>query len=282
MNGKKKRLLGDVIFYVFVIGLGILMVYPILWMLSSSLKPATEIFNNAVSLWPSEFVWENYQSGWAGFGGIGFATYFRNSLIVTSTVVIGTMITGSLVAYGFARIDFKMKNVLFACLMATIMLPVQITLIPQYIIFNELDLVNTFVPLMLPGLMGGQPFFIFLMIQFIRGIPRELDEAAIVDGCSKFGIYWRIILPLLKPALVTVALFCFMWTWDDFLAPLIYLNDASIHTVTIALRNFMDVSGGTSWGPLLAMSSLSLLPQLLIFVFFQKYLVQGIATTGLK
>nr|WP_272506183.1 carbohydrate ABC transporter permease [Natronobacillus azotifigens] len=274
--------MGDVIFYVFVIGLGILMVYPILWMLSSSLKPATEIFNNAVSLWPSEFVWENYQSGWAGFGGIGFATYFRNSLIVTSTVVIGTMITGSLVAYGFARIDFKMKNVLFACLMATIMLPVQITLIPQYIIFNELDLVNTFVPLMLPGLMGGQPFFIFLMIQFIRGIPRELDEAAIVDGCSKFGIYWRIILPLLKPALVTVALFCFMWTWDDFLAPLIYLNDASIHTVTIALRNFMDVSGGTSWGPLLAMSSLSLLPQLLIFVFFQKYLVQGIATTGLK
>lgn len=282
MKGKNKRLLGDVIFYVFVIGLGILMVYPVLWMLSSSLKPATEIFNNAVSLWPSEFVWENYQSGWAGFGGIGFTTYFRNSLIVTSTVVIGTMITGSLVAYGFARIDFKMKNVLFACLMATIMLPVQITLIPQYIIFNELDLVNTFVPLMLPGLMGGQPFFIFLLIQFIRGIPRELDEAAIVDGCSKFGIYWRIILPLLKPALVTVALFCFMWTWDDFLAPLIYLNDASIHTVTIALRNFMDVSGGTSWGPLLAMSSLSLLPQLLIFAFFQKYLVQGIATTGLK
>lgn len=282
MKKKNERLLGDVIFYIFVIGIGILMVYPILWMVSSSLKPATEIFNNAISLWPSEFMWENYQSGWAGFGGIGFATYFRNSLIVTSTVVIGTLITGSMVAYGFARLEFKMKNFLFACLMATIMLPVQITLIPQYIIFNEINLVNTFIPLMLPGLMGGQPFFIFLLIQFIRGIPRELDEAAIVDGCSKFGIYWRIILPLLKPALVTVALFCFMWTWDDFLAPLIYLNDASIHTVTIALRNFMDASGATSWGPLLAMSSLSLLPQLLIFLFFQKYLVQGIATTGLK
>jgi len=130
--------------------------------------------------------------------------------------------------------------------------------------------------------MGGQPFFIFLLIQFIKGIPRELDEAAIVDGCSKLGVFWRIILPLLKPALVTVALFAFMLTWDDFLAPLIYLNNASLHTVTIALRNFMDASGNTSWGPLLAMSTLSLAPQLIIFALFQKYLVEGIATTGLK
>ncbi|WP_067843525.1 carbohydrate ABC transporter permease [Amphibacillus sediminis] len=279
---KNRRLLGDIVFYAFVIGIGIVMIYPILWMIASSLKPAAEVFNNAISLWPSEFVWENYPSGWAGFGGIGFATYFKNSIIITTIVVIGTLLTGSIVAYGFARLEFKMRNILFACLMATIMLPVQITLIPQYIIFNNIGWVNTFYPLLLPGLMGGQPFFIFLLIQFIRGIPRELDEAAIVDGCSKLGIYWRIILPLLKPALVTVALFCFMWTWDDFLAPLIYLNDASLHTVTIALRNFMDTQGSTSWGPLLAMSSLSLFPQLLIFAFFQKYLVEGIATTGLK
>ncbi|SEN50918.1 carbohydrate ABC transporter membrane protein 2, CUT1 family (TC 3.A.1.1.-) [Amphibacillus marinus] len=278
----KKGLLSNSIFYVFVSGIGIAMIYPILWMMASSLKPATEIFNNAISLIPSQLMWENYSAGWAGFGGIGFATYFRNSVIVTSIVVVGTLLTGSIVAYGFARLEFKFKNALFACLMATIMLPVQITLIPQYIIFNEVGWVNTFYPLLLPGLMGGQPFFIFLLIQFIRGIPRELDEAAIVDGCSKMGIYWRIILPLLRPALVTVALFSFMWTWDDFLAPLIYLNNSTLHTVTIALRNFMDTQGSTSWGPLLAMSSLSLLPQLLIFAFFQKHLVQGIATTGLK
>lgn len=282
MQSKNKKFLGDSIFYIFVIALGFTMIYPIAWMIMSSLKPDTEIFNNAISLIPGQFMWENYIEGWRGFGGIGFDVYFRNTIIITGIVVIGTMITGSLVAYGFARLEFRGKKVLFACLMATIMLPVQVTLIPQYILFNEIGWVNTFYPLLLPGLMGGQPFFIFLLIQFIRGIPRELDEAAIVDGCGKMEIYWRIILPLLKPALVTVALFSFMWTWDDFLAPLIYLNDATLHTVTIALRNFMDASGATSWGPLLAMSSLSLLPQLLIFMFFQKYLVQGIATTGLK
>lgn len=282
MQAKQKRLIGDIIFYIFVVGLGFTMLYPILWMIMSSLKPATEIFNNAVSLIPGEFIWQNYPDGWAGFGGIGFDVYFRNTIFVTSVVVVGTIITGSLVAYGFARLEFRGKGVLFACLMATIMLPVQVTLIPQYILFNEIGWVNTFYPLLLPGLMGGQPFFIFLLIQFIRGIPRELDEAAIVDGATKMGIYWRVILPLLKPALVTVALFCFMWTWDDFLAPMIYLNNARLHTVTIALRNFMDATGSTAWGPLLAMSSLSLLPQFLIFMFFQKYLVQGIATTGLK
>lgn len=282
MQNKNKKFLGDSIFYIFVIALGFTMIYPVAWMIMSSLKPDTEIFNNAISLIPGQFMWENYIEGWRGFGGIGFDVYFRNTIIITGIVVIGTMITGSLVAYGFARLEFRGKKVLFACLMATIMLPVQVTLIPQYILFNEIGWVNTFYPLLLPGLMGGQPFFIFLLIQFIRGIPRELDEAAIVDGCGKMEIYWRIILPLLKPALVTVALFSFMWTWDDFLAPLIYLNDATLHTVTIALRNFMDASGATSWGPLLAMSSLSLLPQLLIFMFFQKYLVQGIATTGLK
>lgn len=279
---RNKRLLSNIIFYVFVIGLGIAMIYPILWMFASSLKPATEIFNNAISLWPSEFMWGNYAEGWAGFGGIGFATYFKNSLFITTIVVVGTLITGSVVAYGFARIDFKFKGILFACLMGTLMLPVQITLIPQYIIYNEIGWVNTFYPLLVPAFIGGQPFFVFLLVQFIRGIPRELDEAAIMDGANKFDIYWWVILPLLKPALVTVALFSFMWTWDDFLAPLIYLNDANLHTVTIALRNFMDSSGATSWGPLLAMSSLSLLPQLIIFVFFQKHLVEGIATTGLK
>lgn len=282
MNVNKGHHVRNITFYIFVSLLGFVMVYPILWMAASSLKSETEIFNNAMSLIPSEFLWSNYLKGWEGFGGIGFGTFFKNSALITIIVVVGSLITGSLVAYGFARLEFKYKGILFAGLMATIMLPMQITLIPQYIMFHKIGWVNTFYPLVVPALMGGQPFFIFLLIQFIKGISRELDEAAIVDGCSRLGVFWRIILPLLKPALVTVALFAFMWTWDDFLAPLIYLNNASLHTVTIALRNFMDASGSTSWGPLLAMSTLSLAPQLIIFALFQKYLVEGIATTGLK
>lgn len=282
MNVNKGRHVRNITFYIFVSLLGFVMIYPILWMAASSLKSETEIFNNAMSLIPSELLWGNYLKGWEGFGGIGFGTFFKNSALITIIVVVGSLITGSLVAYGFARLEFKYKGILFAGLMATIMLPMQITLIPQYIMFHKIGWVNTYYPLIVPALMGGQPFFIFLLIQFIKGIPRELDEAAIVDGCSKLGVFWRIVLPLLKPALVTVALFAFMWTWDDFLAPLIYLNNASLHTVTIALRNFMDASGSTAWGPLLAMSTLSLAPQLIIFALFQKYLVEGIATTGLK
>ncbi|WP_100407347.1 carbohydrate ABC transporter permease [Bacillus solitudinis] len=279
---KKRSRISDLIYYLFVIAFGFVMIYPILWMFSGSLKPATEIFSKTLSLIPSEFVWSNYPVGWQGFGRTGFDIFFKNSLIVTSLVVIGTIVSSSIVAYGFARLNFKFKGILFGCLMATIMLPVQITLIPQYILFHNLGWVNTFLPLIVPAFLGGTPFFIFLLIQFIRGIPRELDEAAIIDGCSTFSVFTRIILPLLKPALVTVAIFAFMWSWDDFLSQLIYLNNINLQTVTLGLRNFMDADGNTSWGPLLAMSSLSLLPQFLLFAFFQKYLVEGIATTGLK
>ncbi len=281
MPNKKIKGLSDTIYYIFVIALGFTMLYPVLWLIFSSLKVETEIFGSA-SLLPSVFDWKNYAEGWEGFGGIGFGVYFKNTFIITSIVVIGTLITGSLVAFGFARLEFKGKAILFACLMATLMLPTQVTLIPQYIIYNNIGWVNTFYPLIVPAFFGGQPFFIFLMVQFIHGIPKELDEAAIVDGANNWDIYWRIILPLLKPALVTVAIFAFMWTWDDFMGPLIYLNRSTLHTISLALRNFMDASGSTNWGPLLAMSTLSIVPQLTIFFIFQKNLVQGIATTGLK
>ncbi|GAA0362251.1 carbohydrate ABC transporter permease [Alkalibacterium iburiense] len=282
MKTKSSKRIRDIIYYVFVISLGFTMLYPVLWLVSSSLKPEPEIFGNAVSLIPSEIDWMNYVEGWAGFGGIGFGTYFRNTFIIVGIVVIGTLLTGSVVAYGFARLEFRGKAILFACLMATLMLPIQVTLIPQYIVFNNIGWVNTFYPLIIPAFVGGQPFFIFLMIQFIRGIPKELDEAAIVDGATKMQIFWKIILPLLKPALVTVAIFSFMWTWDDFMGPLIYLNNASLHTVSLALRNFMDATGSTNWGPLLAMSTLSIIPQIVLFLIFQKQIVGGIATTGLK
>ncbi|MBU9711623.1 carbohydrate ABC transporter permease [Evansella tamaricis] len=279
-NRKSKR--ASIIYHTFIIGFGLLMLYPILWMAVSSLKPEHEIFLNSASLIPSEIKWENYVQGWSGFGKYGFDLFFKNSMIVTSLSVVGALFSSSLVAFAFARLKFKFQGALFACLLATVMLPMQVTLIPQYILFHNLNWVNTFLPLVVPAFIGGSPFFIFLMVQFIRGIPRELDEAAIIDGCSWYGVFWYIILPLCKPALVTVMIFQFMWTWDDFLSPLIYLQDTNLYTMALGLRAFSDPDNLTAWGPLIAMSTVSLIPQFILFLFCQKYLVKGIATTGIK
>lgn len=271
-----------VIYHVSIILLGVLMIYPIFWTFASSLKPETEIFRNASSLIPSMLKWSNYIDGWRGFGDVSFTTFFLNSTFVTTMVVIGTIFSSTLVAFGFARINFRFRTPLFICLLATLMLPQQVTLIPQYILFHNLGWVNTFLPLIVPAFIGGIPFFIFLMIQFIRGIPRDLDEAAVIDGCSTFGIFWRIILPLTTPAIATIAIFSFYWTWDDFMSPLIYLNDTDLFTVALGLQMFSDPSSVTAWGPMFAMSVASIVPQLLIFLFFQKYLVEGITAGSMK
>jgi len=281
MKMRHKRYLSNAIFYTLVGTFAVLMLYPVIWMLANSIQPETQIFNYPLELIPREWKWNNFSDGWAGFGSHGFDTFFRNSIFITTVTVIGNIFSASLVAYGFARLNFRFKKFYFIALMATVMLPGQMTLIPTFIFFNNLGWVGTFLPLLVPPFLGGGAFFIFLLMQFIRGIPRELDEAAIVDGCSTFGVFFKILLPLMKPALVTVAIFSFMWTWDDFLGPLIYLASPAMQTVTLGLRNFMDVDG-TSWGPLLAMSTLSLLPQLVLFAFFQKNLIEGIATTGIK
>jgi multiple sugar transport system permease protein len=278
----KSALAKSVVYHAVVIAIGFAMIYPILWNIVSSLKPEDEIFRKAASLIPSRWVWGNYAQGWKGFGDYGFGLFFKNSLIVTVLVVIGTLISSTLVSFGFGRLKFPLKGFLFACLLVTIMLPQQVTMIPQYILFNKLGWINTFLPLVVPAFIGGVPFFIFLMIQFVRGIPRELDEAAYIDGASTYGIFWRVILPLMRPALATVAIFSFYWTWDDFMGPLIYLTDPEKFTVARGLQMFADPSSMTAWGPLLAMSTLSLVPVFFIFLFFQKYLVEGIATTGLK
>jgi len=276
------RAIRTVLYHGFVIALGWLMIYPLAWTLSSSLKPENEIFGNAVSLIPSRLFWENYALGWAGFGNYGFDRFFVNTMVITLLVLIGTLFSTALVAFGFARVQFAARKFWFVCLLATIMLPAQVTLIPQYILFHQLGWVNTYLPLVVPAFIGGTPFFIFLVIQFIRGIPRELDQAAVIDGCGSFGIFWRIVLPLLRPAMATTAIFCFYWTWDDFMAPLIYLNDIRLFPVSLGLRMFADPDSVSAWGPLFAMSTLSLLPQIVVFLFFQKHLVEGLATSGLK
>ncbi|WP_018931250.1 carbohydrate ABC transporter permease [Gracilibacillus lacisalsi] len=279
---QKRRMRKTIVYHGFIWLLGFIMIYPILWTIASSLKPESEIFRNAASLIPSEWMWENFTKGWEGFGNLSFSTFFINSTFVTTIVVIGTLFSSTLVAFGFARIQFRFRTILFVCMIVTLMLPQQVTLIPQYILFHNLGWVNTYLPLIVPSFIGGIPFFIFLMIQFIRGIPRELDEAAYMDGASTFQIFWRIILPLTTPALATVAIFSFYWTWDDFMTPLVYLNDTELYTVALGLQMFSDPSSLSAWGPMFAMSVASIVPQLLVFLFFQKYLVEGITAGSVK
>jgi multiple sugar transport system permease protein len=257
------------------------MIYPILWMFASSLKGPSEIWTRMSSLIPKAPTLENYVNGWAGFGGITFAVFFKNSLFFATVATIGAVASSACVAYAFAKIRFVGRGFWFTVMLLTLMLPVQVLLIPQYIVFSKLNWINTFRPLLIPRFFGNA-FFIFLMMQFIRGLPNELDEAAEIDGCNKIGIFFRIVLPLIKPALITAAIFSFYWTWEDFLTPLIYLNEPRLYTISLAIRSFSDPSSTTDWGAIFAMSSLSLVPVFVIFIAFQRYLVQGISTTGLK
>jgi multiple sugar transport system permease protein len=257
------------------------MLYPILWMVASSLKETSDIWTDATSLIPKNLTFQHYIDGWAGFGGITFATFWRNSFIYAGLGTIASVASSAVVAYAFAKIRFVGRGFWFSVMLLTMMLPPQVLMIPQYIVFNKLGWVNTFLPLLVPRFFGNA-FFTFLMVQFMRGIPAELDEAAEIDGCNKIGIFFRIILPLVQPALITAAIFSFYWTWEDFLGPLLYLQDPHFYTVSLAVRAYSDPDVATDWGSVFAMSSLSLLPVFIIFIAFQKYLVEGISTTGIK
>ena len=277
----KKIKTKSVVYTVLVLLGGFIMIYPLIWMVMSSFKENNEIFSDASSLIPSYFKFENYFNGWAGFAGISFSVFFRNSFIISIIGTIGAVFSSAVVAFGFARTRFRSRAFWFVCMLITMMLPFQIIMIPQYIIFNQLGWVGTFLPLIVPSYFGGA-FFIFLIVQFIYGIPRDLDEAAKIDGCSYYGIFARIILPLIVPALVTCAIFSFMWKWDDFLGSLLYLNKPSTYPVSLALKMFADPTSISDWGAMFAMATLSVVPIFVIFIFFQKYLVEGISTEGLK
>jgi multiple sugar transport system permease protein len=264
-----------------IFGLGIAMLYPIAWLFSSSLKPSYLIFSDQ-RLWPAEFTIQNYIDGWRGVVRQGFHTFLLNSTFVSLMAVAGNVVSCSLTAYAFGRMNFRMKKPLFALMLATIMLPHHVSMIPQYILFQNLGWVDSYLPLIIPKWLATEAFFIFLMVQFIRGLPKDLDESARIDGCGPFQIYWKIILPLSLPAIITTALFSFVWTWDDFFTQLLYINSVKLYTVPLGLRLFLDSTADSAWGPLFAMSILALLPSLIIFFSMQKYFVEGISTTGLK
>lgn len=265
--------------HLILIPFSLLMIYPVLWWIGASFKSTTEL--SSPSLWPAIWLWENYSNGWNFTSEFTFARFFANTLMMEFWNVLGGVVTAALVGYGFGRLNFRFRNFWFSVLLLTMMLPSQVTVVPQYILFNKLGLVDSYVPLILPHFFGGGAFFIFLIVQFIRGIPRELDEAAQIDGASVYGIFFRIIAPLIKPALVTVAIFTFLWSWDDFFSQLLYLNSVEKFTVGLGLRMFID-QFEVQWGQLLAMSLLSVIPSAIVFFVAQKHFVEGIATTGIK
>jgi len=256
------------------------MLYPLLWMISSSFKPESEIFGN-LSLLPSQIVLNNYVDGWHALR-VSFSTFYQNSFLIAILAVIADLMACSITAFAFARLDFRFKNFWFALMLGTLMLPYHVTLVPQYVLFQNIGWVDSFLPLVVPKFLAVDAFFIFLMVQFFRGIPREIDEAARMDGCGPWRIYWRIMLPLSLPVMATASIFSFIWTYDNFLGPLIYLNDINLYTVPLALRAFVDSSGLSAWGQLFAMSTLSLVPLFIFFMFFQRLIIRGVATSAMK
>lgn len=269
-------------YHLFVFAFGLVMIYPLLWMIMSSFKESNTIFTTAGTLIPENFVLSNYSTGWKGFAKISFARFFNNSFFISVTATLGTVASSSLVAFGLSRCRFRGRRLLFVAMLLSMMLPAQVMMIPQYIWYQRLGWVGSYLPLIVPYCFAIQGFFVYLMVNFIDGIPRELDEAAKIDGCSYYSTYARIMLPLMVPAIVTACIFSFMWRWDDFLSALLYVNRSERYPVSLALKLFSDPGASSDYGAMFAMSTLSLLPAVAIFIFFQKYLVEGISTTGLK
>ncbi|MDD3997201.1 MAG: carbohydrate ABC transporter permease [Sphaerochaetaceae bacterium] len=278
--GERKNHFAQTIRFILILAVAAITMYPLLWMISSSFKFEQDIFQQ-LGLIPRNMTFENYINGWKGRGG-SFSLYFKNSFLLVLLATVGNLVSCSLAAFAFARKDFRLKAVMFALMLGTIMLPQHAVIIPQYVMFFKLGVSNSMLPIVLPKFFAVESFFIFLLVQFMRGIPQELDQAAIVDGCNAWGIFSRIIIPLSQPALVTTTIFSFLWTWNDFFPQLVYLTNPKLHTVSLALKRFVDPDVLPAYGQMMAMSTVSIIPILILFALFQRLLIEGISTTGLK
>jgi len=267
--------------YAILVLVGIAMVYPLVWLFFSSFKSNKEIFTSLAIL-PSDWDFSGFLQGWKGTGQFGFGDFLLNTFEMVLPTVAATIVSSTLVAYGFARFDFKLKKILFALMISTMMLPNAVLVIPRYLLFRDFGWLDSYKPFYIPELFAFTAFFNYLMIQFIRGIPRELDESARMDGLGSLRTLVLIILPLCKPALFSVCIFQFMWTWNDFFNPLIYINSIRNYPVSLALRMSIDAQASIAWNKVLAMSFVSIVPVVILFFSAQKYFVDGIATTGLK
>lgn len=270
-----------VVTYAVIIVIGLLLIYPILWMFFAAFKTNEEIFGST-RLLAEHYSLTNFIEGWKASGVHTYATYFVNTFKLVIPVTVFTLISSTLVAYGFARFHFPGKNILFAMLIATLMLPNSVIIIPRYTLFNKFGWVDSYLPFYALAILACYPFFIFMLVQFLRGIPKELDESAYIDGCGTFRTLVQIILPLMKPSLFSAALFQFMWTYNDYFNSLIFINSGSKYTVSLALRLSLDAESVVNWGRIMATSFIVVFPLILLFFFAQKYFVEGIATSGLK
>ena len=273
------RYMGLLLRYILLVFMGVLFVLPFAWLLSSAFKPAQQMYVMPPKWIPSPPILTNFIDGW---NLLPFGTYLTNTVFVAVVGAAGTVLSSALVAYGFARFRSRLSGVLFTLVLSTMMLPMQVTLIPAYQLFSILGWVDTFAPLLVPQYLAVGAFFVFLLRQFFRTIPRELDEAARIDGCSSFGIFRLIILPLCRPALITVAVFSLVNNWNDFMTQLIYLNSESKYTIAVGLQFFSSKYGPQQINLLMAVSLLTLLPLLGVFFLAQRYFVEGIAATGIK
>lgn len=281
LSAQKKKT-SAISFHVFSLILGFFMIYPLLWLVASSFKSNDTMFTNTYSLIPQTWdAIQNYASGFAGVGGVPFSTFFFNSIFVTVVGTVLTIFVSLMTAYALARIKFVGSNLWFGCVMMTLMIPSQVMIVPQYIILKQLNLIDTKIALILPWAFG-YAFFIFQMVQFFRGIPKDLDEAAMLDGCGRIGILFRILTPIAQPSIITCSIFAFYWIWQDFFQPLIFMSSPKNYTIPLALNMYLDPNSYNNYGGLFAMSVVSIIPVILFFIAFQKYIVEGIATDGIK
>lgn len=271
------RMLGLTTRYGLVIGMALVFVFPFLVMITTAFKPSGEIFTAPPRFWPDTWTLEHFVIAITQFP---FLRYLSNTALLAGLSVIGTLLASPLVAFSLSKLNWPGRDLVFVIVLATMMLPPQVTLIPIYMMWNGIGATNTYLPLVAPAFLGT-PFFIFLIRQFLMSIPNELIEAAKMDGASEWRVYWDIVLPIARPALVTSAVFQFVWTWTDFLNPLIYINDDKAYTLSIGLYSFLG-SHGVQWGPLMASCVLFTLPAVIIFVFGQRYFIGGLAAGALK
>lgn len=285
-RGHAVRFSSQALIHLVLIACGLLVLFPFFWMVSSSLKQDWEVFQIPPSLIPVKPLWHNYLDVLSGNkGAFSFFGFVRNTLVITMANLVGVLLTAPLVAYGFARLRFPGRDILFIIMLATMMIPGQVLMIPIYLIWAKLGFVDTYLPLTIGAFLGGSAFYIFLLRQFFFTIPHEYDEAARIDGCGWLGIYWRIILPMAKPALGTVAIFTFMASWNDFMGPLIYISSMSKYTLAIGLHFFNSQASSSArplWNLTMAASVVAMIPPLLLFFLAQRYYIQGVVVSGIK
>jgi len=267
--------------YLLLAATAILMLYPLLWLVGASFKSNSEIFTSA-GFWPSRFSFDAYAKGWKTSTEYTFATYFLNSFLITIPRIVVTVISCVLVAYAFARFEFWGKKLLFSIMIGTMMLPLIVLRLPQYLMFREVGWLDSYLPLIIPSAFATDTFFVFLLVQFLRGIPRDMEEAAQIDGCNAWQLLWHIIVPMLKPAIISVIVFQFIWTMNDFMGPLIYLASVEKYPVSLALKMSIGATEEVEWANVIAISVVALIPSVAVFFMAQKHFIEGAPSSGVK